>query len=137
MKHYYALFKETPKAIEVEFPDLAGCVTFGKDWDEAVENAIDVLGGWLAHAEAEFIKNPSSHKELACKNLQGVLVPILIDEKIMQSYQELKRFNVIFPATILYRIDKFRRTQGIKRSTFLLKAAEEYLEKHQALNKHA
>jgi predicted RNase H-like HicB family nuclease len=32
MKHYYALFKKTDEAVEVEFPDLNGCFTFGKDW---------------------------------------------------------------------------------------------------------
>jgi len=52
MKHYYAIFKKTNEAIEVEFPDLPDCLTFGK-------------------------------KEL---------IPILINEKIMASYQRLKTF---------------------------------------------
>lgn len=33
MNHYYAVFKKTTEAIEVEFPDLEGCVTFGSDWE--------------------------------------------------------------------------------------------------------
>jgi predicted RNase H-like HicB family nuclease len=131
MKHYYALFKETAKAVEVEFPDLPGCVTFGKDWDEAIENAIDALGGWLAHAEPEFIKQPSSHKKLESK-IKGMLIPIPVDERIVESYQASKRFNVIFPLAILHRIDSFRRKKGVKRSTFLLHAAEEYLARHHA-----
>lgn len=40
------------------FPDLIGCVTFGKDWDEAIDNATDVLAAWLANAEPKFIKKP-------------------------------------------------------------------------------
>lgn len=87
MKQYYALFKRTKEAIEVEFPDLKGCVTFGKDWDEAYENAIDALAAWLAHAESKFIISPSTHKAL--EYLKGELVPITIDEKIMESYEEL------------------------------------------------
>ncbi len=42
MKDYYAIFKRTPEAIEVEFPDLKGCATFGRDWEGALANAEDV-----------------------------------------------------------------------------------------------
>ncbi len=89
------------------------------------------MGGWLAHASPEFVKEPSSHKNLESTNLKGVLIPIPVDEHLLKSYQELKRFNVIFPTSILRRIDKFRREKGIKRSTFLIQAAEEYLGRHQ------
>lgn len=88
MKHYYALFRvrETADAVEVEFPDLPGCVTFGRNWDEAIDNAVDALAGWLAHAELQFIKPPSSYREL--EKLSGKLVPIPVNEKIVESYQE-------------------------------------------------
>ena len=128
MKHYYALFKKTDEAVEVEFPDLKGCFTFGKDWEEALENAEDALAAWLVNAESEFIKEPSKHHAL--ESLSGELVPILVDENIMASYRKLKRFNVIFSADILKKIDKFRKKKGLKRSTFLQKAAEEYLQQH-------
>ena len=64
MKYYYALFKKTDEAIEVEFPDLNGCFTFGKNWEEALENAEDVLAAWLVNADSEFIKETSKHEEL-------------------------------------------------------------------------
>lgn len=129
MRQYYAVFKKTKKAIEVEFPDLEGCITFGKDWDEAYENAIDALAAWLANAQSSFVKPPSPHKTL--ENLKGELVPIPIDEKIIESYENLKRVNIIMPLTTLERIDGYRKTVGLKRSTFLVRAAEEYLERHQ------
>ncbi len=128
MKYYYALFKKTNEAIEVEFPDLPGCVTFGKNWDEAIMRATDVLAAWLANADLKFIKEPSSHQELS--KLKGSLIPIVVDEKILQRYQALKRFNVIFPTDFLNKIDMFRKKRGLKRSTLLLKAAEEYLQHH-------
>jgi predicted RNase H-like HicB family nuclease len=131
MKHYYALFKKTDEAVEVEFPDLQGCFTFGKDWEEALENAEDVLAAWLANADPEFIKEPSKHHELEHLS-SGELVPVLVDENIIASYRKLKRFNVIFPAEVLKQIDKFRKKKGLKRSTFLQKAAEEYLQQHDA-----
>jgi len=128
MKYYYALFKKTKEAVEVEFPDLAGCITFGDNFDEAYTNAIDALAGWLGHADAKFIKEPSSYQQL--KKLKGSLIPIPVDEKILQEYQELKRFNVIFPTEVLNEVDSFRKELGLKRSTFLQKAAEEYIESH-------
>src|SRR5580698_8705337 len=73
MKHYYALFTKTDKAIEVEFPDLEGCVTFGKDWEEALENAEDVLAAWLTHAEDQFIKEPSNISSRFVRNLRTSL----------------------------------------------------------------
>lgn len=129
MKHYYALFKKTNEAIEVEFPDLQGCFTFGNDWEEALQNAEDALAAWLVNAEPKFIKEPSKHNELEYLS-DGQLVPILVAENIMASYRKLKRFNVIFPAEILKKIDTFRKKKGLKRSTFLQKAAEEYLQQH-------
>lgn len=129
MKHYYALFKKTADAVEVEFPDLVGCVTFGGDWEEALENAKDVLAAWLVNAEPEFIKPASKHDEL--EHLKGgELIPVFFDANIIASYQKLKRFNVIFPAEVLKKVDQFRKKNGLKRSTFLQRAAEEYLQRH-------
>ena len=128
MKHYYALFKETKEAIEVEFPDLPGCVTFGENWDEAIENAVDVLGAWLANAESKFIIKPSTHKDL--EKLKGTLIPISVDDKILEKYLELKRINIIIPAKTLHRVDRYRKAKGLKRSKFMELAAEAYLNKH-------
>ena len=128
MKFYYALFKKSDATIEVEFPDLPGCVTFADNWDKAVENATDVLAGWLANADPQFVVKSSSYNEL--EKIKGSLVPIMVDENMMESYQELKRFNVIFPINVLKRVDSYRKKIGLKRSRFLLKAAEEYLLKH-------
>ncbi len=128
MKHYYAIFKKTSEAVEVEFPDLEGCVTFGKDGEEALENAEDVLSAWLSHAEQQDIKEPSKHDDLI--HLSKNLVPIGVNEKIIDFYTELKRFKVIFPKKTLESIDKAIKKIGLKRSIFLQKAAEEYLHSH-------
>lgn len=127
MKHYFALFTTT-NVVEVEFPDLPGCATFGDTWEEAYGNAVDALAGWLAHAEPEFVKPPSHRDTLNTDS--GEWVPIPVSEKIMQQYEASKRFNVIFPASALRRVDAYRKAKGLKRSTLLLKAAEEYLDHH-------
>ena len=93
-------------------------------------NAEDALAGWLAHAEPKFVKKPSTHDQL--KHL-GEPVPVVVNESMIGSYQELKRFNVIFPNNVLKAVDEYRKRIGLKRSTILQKAAEEYL-RHQHKN---
>ncbi len=129
MRYYHAIFHETDGTVEVTFPDLEGCVTFWDTWDEAVQNATDILAGWLANAGSRFIKKPSSFEELRAQFKKGQIIPIPIDESIKQSYEELKRFNVILPSGLLVRLDEFRTKKGLKRSTLLKMAAEEYLQK--------
>ncbi|MBN1998028.1 type II toxin-antitoxin system HicB family antitoxin [candidate division KSB1 bacterium] len=129
MKYYYAIFKHNKDSVEVEFPDLVGCVTFGNDWDEAVENAIDVLAAWMANAESKFVKEPSSFKELSRKFKGVQLIPIALDENILESYEEMRRINIIFPSRLIRKVDEFRKKTGLKRSTLLKIATEEYLER--------
>lgn len=128
MKYYYAVFKKSKKFIEVSFPDLKGCVTFGNNMEEAYENAVDVLAGWLANAESKFIKKPSPIAEL--KGYKGDITPVPIDENIQKSYEERQRFNVIFPKKALNELDEYRKKNGMKRSAILLKATEEYILNH-------
>lgn len=130
MKYYYAIFRKTYNYVEVEFPDLKGCVTFGGDWEEAVENATDVLAGWLANAETNCIKEPSSFEELQKDFTKQNIIPIPIDENILDSYRGLKKVEVALPNDMLKKIDKLRNQKGIKRSLLLKEAAEEYLIKY-------
>lgn len=129
MKYYYAIFTKTTEAIEVEFPDLPGCVTFGDTWEEAYENAVDVLAGWFAHAEPQFVKEPSFHQQL--EHAAGEIVPVPLEEPLLQSYQESKRIHVTFPVSVLKQVDQFRAQYGMKRSTLFLKAVTDYIERHQ------
>jgi predicted RNase H-like HicB family nuclease len=129
MEFYYAIFRKTSEAIEVEFPDLRGCVTFGRTRDEAIENATDVLAGWLANAESQFVKEPSSYEALKNKFKNDELISIAVDENIMQQYEASKKFNVVFPATLLSKVDQYTKEKGLKRSLVLRKATEEYLQK--------
>ncbi len=47
---YPAVFKpfsDQSGGYVVEFPDLPGCVTEGKDLEEAIEMGIDAASGWI------------------------------------------------------------------------------------------
>jgi predicted RNase H-like HicB family nuclease len=88
MKHYLAIFTKITQTVEVKFPDLEGCLTFGKDWEEELKHAEDLLASWLAHTEAEFIKDPSKHHKL--KHLSGDIVTVALNKYIIASYQKPK-----------------------------------------------
>ncbi|MGE0085334.1 MAG: hypothetical protein AB7S75_13045 [Desulfococcaceae bacterium] len=62
-------------------------------YEEAYSNAIDVLAGWMANAEKQFIRQPSQYEDV--KKSAGEIVPIPLDEKIMKSYEGKKRISVI------------------------------------------
>lgn len=45
---YFAIFDSAEEGgYDVSFPDFPGCVTFGKNFEEARENAEEVLELWL------------------------------------------------------------------------------------------
>ncbi len=45
---YFAVFDPAEEGgYDVSFPDFPGCVTFGKNFEDARENAEEVLGLWL------------------------------------------------------------------------------------------
>lgn len=65
---------------------MRGCVTFGNDWKEAIENAADALAGWLANAEKQFVKPPSLYETLRNEYPHEQLIPIPVDEKLLEKY---------------------------------------------------
>jgi predicted RNase H-like HicB family nuclease len=60
-KTYYALFTVADEGgYTVSFPELPGCVTFGKDIEQATEKAQEVLSLWLE----ELSQSPSKNQSL-------------------------------------------------------------------------
>ncbi|MDR3304936.1 MAG: type II toxin-antitoxin system HicB family antitoxin [Clostridiales Family XIII bacterium] len=60
-KVYPAIFhKEEDGTFWVEFPDLPGCLTDGETLEEAIKNAGDVLGVYLATRDEENLDIPAS-----------------------------------------------------------------------------
>ncbi len=134
---YYAVFTKTNEAVEVDFPDLQGCLTFGGDLEEAYEMAVDALAGWLAHAEKQFINPPTSFNKLKERyNADNqTIFPVPVDEKIMRAYEPKKRINVVFPVDVLAKIDETRGRIGVRdRSKFITDGMREYTKKLQTGN---
>ncbi|MCP4756150.1 MAG: hypothetical protein GY866_35250 [Proteobacteria bacterium] len=84
--------------MEVEIPDVQGCMTFGADFEEAYDMAVDALAAVLANSEAQFIKRkPSTYEEISKKlKAKGqAIFPVPVDETIMHAYAPKKRINVV------------------------------------------
>lgn len=126
---YYAVFTRTDEAVEVHFPDLKGCVTFGDTMEEAFEMAIDVLAGWLQESEPQFVKAPSDFETIKShyfgKNVFVMRIPV--DDRIKRKYEEKQRLNISLPASVVNQIDKAAKERGINRSEFIADAATKEL----------
>jgi len=127
-KGYYAIFEYSAEAVEVEFPDLPGCLTFGEDMEAAYDAAIDVLAGWLQHIEDEYIPEKSSTFDQIRKQFpEKEIMKIPVDLGIMKKYEEKQRFNASFPISILKKVDSFAAEKGWNRSQFLIRASEKLI----------
>lgn len=47
---------------KVEFPDLSGCVTGGKNLEEAMEMAVDAASGWVLEVFNEIREDGSIYR---------------------------------------------------------------------------
>lgn len=129
MQYYYAIFEVGEEGFtEVYFPDIPGCATFGKDWDEAFRMATDALAAVLSGLD----KNPtaSSREKILSQAGGGDVVPVILDGKIMRSYEKSVRVNVSLPESLLREIDSYRGRHGKTRSGLLAEAVSTYLEEN-------
>jgi len=75
---YIAVFLFSDDGISITFPDLPGCISFGKDENEAIKNAKEVLTLHLYGMEEdnEEIPTPSSIRDI---NISDNEYPVLIE----------------------------------------------------------
>ena len=103
---YPAVFKpfsDQSGGYVVEFPDLPGCVTEGKDLEQAMEMGIDAASGWILGEleEGERIPPASDYSEIVVEN--GCMINMLLLD--MDSYEEKYgeksvRKNLTIPALL-------------------------------------
>ena len=128
-KYYYGIFTEEGRNTLVSIPDVEVCETFGSTFDEAYENAIDALAACLSVPET-IIHKRTSRKALEKKYKNAQIIPVPVDQKIIKTYEASKRFNVIFPESLLREVDEFRAQKSLKRSQLLAVAVEKYMEEN-------
>lgn len=140
MYYYFAQFlpdEENPEILNVSFPDLPGCTTFGTGMQEAFESARDALEGYLEVEidRGEVIPEASDYTtakikaELSCQELEitipeGTLYQLVpADPKAEQPV----RLNISMQPRILALIDRTAKEEGMTRSGFLAVAAKAYV----------
>ncbi len=94
-----------------EVEELKGCSAFGETPEDALKEIETAIGLWIQAAKEH-----------------GKPIP---KPKGRMANEPKKRFNVIFPESLLKNIDEYRGKHGMKRSELLAEAAENYLSSSQ------
>ena len=105
----------------VEFPDLPGCVTGGKNLQEALEMARDAASGWILGEleEGNLVPKASEYLEIHPKeNGQVNMILLDIDAYAEQYGEKAVRKNVTIPAWL----NTFAEKQRINFSQVLQEA---------------
>ena len=85
----------------VEFPDLPGCVTEGKNLEQAIEMGIDAASGWILGEleDGEKIPPASDYSKIAANNKYMVNMLLLDIDSYEEKYGEKAvRKNLTIPA---------------------------------------
>ncbi|NQU64597.1 MAG: type II toxin-antitoxin system HicB family antitoxin [SAR324 cluster bacterium] len=128
MEFYFAIFRQTEDTVSAFFPDLGIPEVRCANWDEAYENTVAALAEWLVEKEATYISEPSTYDEIRQKNQgSGEIIPVPVDREIVKNHQITKRFSVVFPESILQKVDIYRLKKGVRRSALLLDAVIDYM----------
>lgn len=128
-RQYIALIhKEDGSDYGVSFPDLPGCVTAGKDLDEArafAEEALALHLEGLAE-DGEALPEPSSLTIVMDDpdNRDGVAILVAAPAKSAK----IVRVNITLPEDVLDEIDRYAESHGYNRSGFLAQAAKHVME---------
>jgi predicted RNase H-like HicB family nuclease len=125
---YYAIFEPTQEGYGVYFPDLPGCISFGKDFGQAQRNATEALGLHIYGMErdGDEIPEPSKKPHIDPETAGGyIMVPISVFPKLRnESDNRAVKTSVTMPAWL----KELAEAQGVDFSKVLLAALMEYLD---------
>ena len=93
---YYSGFTQEKDQIDITFPDLKGCITFGDNLEQALHMSKEALEGYLLALEDEkmSIPKPSTYQELQAKlNDNQQLQLISVDTDFIRRREENKAIS--------------------------------------------
>lgn len=94
-------FSDQSGGYVVEFPDLPGCITEGKNLEEAIEMGIDAASGWILGEleDGEKIPPASDYSKISSENNCMVNMLLLDIDSYEEKYGEKAiRKNLTIPA---------------------------------------
>jgi len=127
MANYIALIhKDSDSDYGVSFPDFPGCITAGKTIDEAKDMAQEALSGHIKVMDefGDKIPEPSNLEKIMDSYNDEKYVAFFI-VSIPDKKSKKVRVNITVPEEDLNRIDSFAKQNGMTRSAFLIKAAQD------------
>ena len=128
MKQYIAFISTDGPVFSVVFPDFQGCVSAGKNFEEAVRMAHEALSGHVECMKNADLKIPEP------QNLEKIKIS-WEDWKDWKNCEyttalialipchETRKYTISMDSSLMTRIDAVTKN----RSAFLARAAEEYL----------
>jgi predicted RNase H-like HicB family nuclease len=130
MATYIAIVhKDARSDFGVSFPDFPGCVTAGKDIDEAKDMAQDALAlhiqGMLE--DGEQLPAPSRLEDIMADPDYADATAYLV-VSVPDAKPRTVRVNITMPEMTLKQIDAAAKKRGMSRSSFLVHAARNALD---------
>lgn len=125
---YLAVFEPTETGYSVYFPDLPGCVSFGRDFEDAQKQATDALGLHIYGMEKDGDEIPVSSKtpKVDPDTAAGFLVsPITVFPDLVRN--DLDNRAVKTNLTIPAWLKEMAEAQGVNYSKILQAALMDYL----------
>ena len=131
VRHYGAIMYRGSEGIWVGFPDIPGCVSFGKTIQEAAIQADEALSGHVALMVRDHdplpIPTPLDRLNEIAPDPEGseevgrFLVKVEIPDRWV-------RVNLSMAETLVARVDHAAKSLGMSRSGYLSEAARRMLE---------
>ena len=126
MANYIAVVhKESKSDCGVSFPDFPGCITAGKNIDEAKDMAKEALSLHIQGMieDGEQLPDPSKLEEImADLDFADTAAYLVVD--VPDTKPRTVRVNITIPEMTLKQIDAAARKCGMSRSSFLVYAAQ-------------
>ncbi|MBW1782978.1 MAG: type II toxin-antitoxin system HicB family antitoxin [Deltaproteobacteria bacterium] len=126
MANYIAIVHKDPKSdFGVSFPDFPGCITAGKNIDEAKDMAQEALTLHIQGMieEGEKLPVPSKLEEImADPDFADAMAYLVVD--VPDAKPRTVRVNITVPEMTLKQIDAAAKKRGMSRSSFLVHAAQ-------------
>ena len=134
MANYIAIVhKEVKSNFGVSFPDFSGCITAGKNIDEAKDMAQEALTlhiqGMLE--DGEQLPVPSRLEDIMSDPDYANAIAYLV-VSVPDAKPRTVRVNVTVPEMTLKQIDAAAKKRGMSRSSFLVHAAQNAIQSIQS-----
>jgi len=134
MANYIAIVhKEAKSDFGVSFPDFPGCITAGKNIDEAKDMAQESLTLHIQGMieDGEQLPNPSRLEEIMSDPDYANAIAYLV-VSVPDAKPRTVRVNVTVPEMTLKQIDAAAKKRGMSRSSFLVHAAQNAIQSIQS-----